>query len=61
MRDKNKQREDYKKHGLVQINTWVPFDKKQEILEDCQRLRTEHLMHVGYYLRGDQYAKTRSN
>lgn len=51
------QRQRYLKAGLVQINAWVPSDKAREILEDCARLRREHLDHVEYWrmLERDQY------
>lgn len=40
----------YKEAGMVQIATWIPEHKKQEILEDCARLRREHLRDVRYEL-----------
>ena len=43
------QRERYLQAGLVQINAWIPADKAREILEDCARLRVEHLRHVEYW------------
>lgn len=46
-----RQREEYEKAGLVQISAWVPRCSKWEILEDCKRLRREHLEFVGYYER----------
>jgi hypothetical protein len=44
-----RQRERYKKAGLVQVNAWVPADKAQEIREDCARLRHEYLRQMGYF------------
>lgn len=40
----------YKEAGMVQIAVWIPGNKKQEILEDCARLRAQHLHDVGYEL-----------
>lgn len=37
------QRDRYLTMGLVQINAWVPREKRNEILEDCARLRWEHI------------------
>lgn len=47
MTESNKKiRERYEKAGLVQINAWIPRCSKSEILEDCARLRQEHLKFV---------------
>jgi hypothetical protein len=43
------QRQRYLKAGLVQINAWVPSEKAREILEDCSRLRHEHLERNEYW------------
>lgn len=42
------QRDRYLAAGLVQINSWVPKEKRNEILEDCARLRWQHLRAIGY-------------
>lgn len=49
----------YRKAGLVQINAWVPADKAREILEDCARLRREHLRQIEYWrtLERDEWGK----
>ena len=43
-----RQRRRYKAAGLVQINVWIPAENRNELLEDCARLRWAHLKHVGY-------------
>jgi hypothetical protein len=51
-----RQRDRFKEFGLVQINAWVPADKRNEILEDCARLRWQHLKHNGYLERDEEPA-----
>ncbi len=44
-----RQRRRYKEAGLIQINVWIPPENREELLQDCARLRGAHLRHVGYY------------
>jgi hypothetical protein len=58
-----KLRQRYLKAGLVQINSWVPKDKAREILEDCARLRREHLIKNEYWkmLERDEYGRRKDD
>lgn len=48
-----RQRDRYAAAGLVQVSVWIPAENKQELMQDCARLRVRHLKHVGYWDRDD--------